>query len=70
MLHAAIVVASRHVDMTVRVAQGCKLSQEPLFKAFGDKIAKTVVAALDIVTQAFRCTLLSHRTARTLLKLH
>ena len=28
--------------------------QEPLFKAFGDKVPKAVVAALDIVTQAFR----------------
>jgi hypothetical protein len=27
--------------------------QEPLFKAFADKVPKTVVAALDVVTQAF-----------------
>lgn len=43
---------TKNGDMQITLS--CINLQEPLFKAFGDKIAKSVVAALEVVTQAFR----------------
>lgn len=39
--------------------------QEALFKAFGDKGPKAVVAALDILTQAFRSALTSRSSVES-----